>query len=54
MEVLKRIKQAGLTMKASKCAFANAEVEYLGHTIGLGKVVPHNAKGSWGMFFFKL
>ena len=43
-EVLKRIKQAGLTMKASKCAFANAEVEYLGHTIGFGKVAPRNAK----------
>ena len=37
-EVLKRIKHAGLTIKASKCAFANAEVEYLGHTIGLGKL----------------
>ena len=43
-EVLKRFSQAGLTIKASKCDFATAEVEYLGHTIGLGKVAPRNAK----------
>ena len=43
-EVLKRISQAGLTIKDSKCEFATAEVEYLGHTIGLGKVTPRNAK----------
>jgi len=43
-EVLKRIKQARLTIKTSKCDFATAEVEYLGHTIGLGKVAPRNAK----------
>ena len=29
-EVLERISQAGLTIKASKCEFATAEVEYLG------------------------
>ena len=43
-EVLKRIRQAGLTIKASKCDFATAEVDYLGHTIGLGKVAPRDAK----------
>jgi len=43
-EVLKRIKNAGLTIKASKCVFATAQVEYLGHTIGLGKVAPRDAK----------
>ena len=43
-EVLKRIRHAGLTLKSSKCAFANAEVDYLGHTIGLGKVAPREAK----------
>ena len=43
-EVLKRIRQAGLTIKAAKCEFATAEVDYLGHTIGLGKVAPRNAK----------
>ena len=43
-EVLKRIRQAGLTIKACKCDFATAEVDYLGHTIGLGKVAPRNAK----------
>ena len=43
-EVLKRIRDAGLTIKATKCDFATAEVDYLGHTIGLGKVAPRNAK----------
>ena len=43
-EVLKRIREAGLTIKATKCDFATAEVDYLGHTIGLGKVAPRNAK----------
>jgi len=43
-EVLKRITQAGLTIKASKCEFATAEVEYLGHTIDLGKVAPRGTQ----------
>jgi len=43
-EVLKRNSQAGVTIKASKCEFATAEVEYLGQTIGLGKVAPRSAK----------
>lgn len=39
-KIFARIQSAGLTVKKSKCVFANAEVEYLGHKIGLGKVEP--------------
>ena len=42
--VFDRIRQANLTLKKSKCVFASAEVEYLGHTVGLGKVAPRTAK----------
>jgi hypothetical protein len=38
--VLDRIRSAGLTIKKSKCVFATAEVEFLGHKVGLGKVEP--------------
>ena len=30
-EVLRRFKEANIKLKASKCAFAKAEVKYLGH-----------------------
>jgi Reverse transcriptase (RNA-dependent DNA polymerase) len=39
-QVLNRIRSAGLMIKQSKCVFANAEVEFLGHKLGLGKVEP--------------
>jgi len=39
-EVLKRIQSAGLTLKRTKCVFATAQVEFLGHTVGLGQVAP--------------
>jgi hypothetical protein len=42
--VFDRIRKAGLTLKKAKCVFATAEVEYLGHTVGLGKVAPRLAK----------
>ena len=42
--VFDRVRQANLTLKKSKCVFASAEVEYLGHTVGLGKVAPRSAK----------
>ena len=32
-EVLVRLKEAGLRLKPSKCMFATAEIEYLGHTL---------------------
>jgi len=42
--VFDRIRQASLTLKKAKCVFASAEVEYLGHVVGLGKVAPRSAK----------
>lgn len=42
--VLTRIKNAGLTLNHTKCVFAAAEVDYLGHHIGLGKVQPREKK----------
>ena len=38
--VFERIRQAGLTLKRAKCVFATAEVDFLGHKVGLGKVEP--------------
>jgi len=38
--VFDRIRSAGLTLKRAKCVFATAEVEFLGHKVGLGKVEP--------------
>ena len=42
-EVLKRIRQAGLTIKTSKCDFATAEVDFLGHTMISAWVKSHHA-----------
>ena len=39
-QILNRIRSPGLTIKKSTCVFANAEVEFLGHKVGLGKVEP--------------
>ena len=39
-QVFDRIRSAGLTIKKSKCVFATAEVDFLGHRVGLGKVEP--------------
>ena len=43
-QVLRRIDNAGLTIKQSKCEFASAVVEYLGHTVGRGLVKPNRRK----------
>ena len=43
-EVLKRLEQAGLTVKLAKCTFATAECEYLGHNVGRGGVAPLESK----------
>jgi hypothetical protein len=46
-QVFARLRSAGLTVKKSKCVFATAEVEFLGHKIGLKKKVrspPRNSK----------
>jgi hypothetical protein len=42
--VFTKIREAGLTLKPSKCEFANAEIDYLGHHIGQGKVQPRELK----------
>lgn len=39
-QVFERIRQAGLTLKRAKCIFGTAELEFLGHKVGLGKVEP--------------
>ena len=42
--MLRKIQQAGLTIKRKKCQFETAECVYLGHVIGSGKVHPEVAK----------
>lgn len=42
--VFTRLKEAGLTVKRTKCVFAGPEVRFLGHTIGAGKVMPQDTK----------
>ncbi|XP_064485140.1 uncharacterized protein LOC135397466 [Ornithodoros turicata] len=45
-DVFGRLKRAGLTLKASKCHLAQAEVLYLGHRVGQGKRQPAELKVS--------
>jgi len=42
--VLSRVRAANLTLSPSKCCFAVAEVDYLGHNVGLGRVQPRAKK----------
>lgn len=42
--VLTRLREAGLTVKAPKCQLAQAEVIYLGHIIGQGRLRPSELK----------
>jgi len=42
--VLSRIRSANLTLGATKCKFAAAELDCLGHHIGLGNVHPRMKK----------
>ena len=42
-QVFSRLRAANLTVKKSKCVFATAEVEYLCHFVGNGKVAPRSA-----------
>ena len=39
-QVFDRNRHAVLTLKKRKCEFAAAELDYLGHHVGLGKVEP--------------
>lgn len=43
-EVFSRIRKAGLTLNKKKCEFACAELDYLGHHVGRGKVEPRRQK----------
>ena len=38
--IFKRLEQAGLKLKPSKCAFAKTEVRYLGHLLSPGEIRP--------------
>ena len=42
--VFNRVREAGLTLNLKKCVFATGEVDYLGHHVGLGKVLPIEKK----------
>lgn len=42
--VLSRLKEAGLTVKVTKCQFAMSECTYLGYIIGGGSVKPEESK----------
>jgi len=44
LAVLSRIRSANLTLSAKKCQLAAAELHYLGHHIGLGRVQPRMKK----------
>ena len=39
-----KVRDAGLTLKLSKCEFAAAELDFLGHHVGLGKLQPREQK----------
>ena len=41
--VLQRLLQARLTVRLVKCFFACSEVDYLGHTVGIGRISPRQA-----------
>ncbi|CAM5144052.1 unnamed protein product [Eretmochelys imbricata] len=43
-QVLDRLQEAGLTIKAEKCKVGMAEVSYLGHRVGSGHLKPEPAK----------
>ena len=42
--VLTRLRDAHLTLSSTKCQFAAADLDYLGHHIGLGRVQPRQKK----------
>jgi hypothetical protein len=42
--VFSRIRDAGLTLNRAKCDFACAELDYLGHHVGRGKLEPRRQK----------
>lgn len=42
--VFQKLEESGLTVKMSKCTFAEKECTYLGHRIGQGGVKPEESK----------
>ncbi|XP_068213182.1 uncharacterized protein [Palaemon carinicauda] len=42
-EVFSRLKEHGLTINLAKSNFCKGQVSYLGHRVGSGKVLPHDA-----------
>ena len=42
--VFTRVREAKITLKLSKCEFAVAELDFLGHHVGLGKLLPREQK----------
>lgn len=43
-QVLSRIEKARLTLNVKKCVFANAEIDFLGHHLGLNQIRPRSQK----------
>ena len=39
-ELFNRLRQAGLTARPTKCMIGTASVEFIGHIIGRGKIMP--------------
>ena len=42
--MFQRIREAKITLKLSKCEFAAAELDYLGHHIGLSRLLSRKQK----------
>ena len=43
-KILRRLRQAGLTVKPKKCQIAMTQCTYLGHVVGNGEVRPEQSK----------
>ena len=43
-QVLSKCRDKKLTLKLKKCCFSSATLDYLGHTIGSGSIIPQHAK----------
>lgn len=43
-QVLQRCRDKNISLKLKKCHFSSAIIEYLGHTIGSGSILPQHAK----------
>jgi len=43
-EVFHRCRQKNISLKLKKCCFSTATIDYLGHTISSGSILPQHAK----------